>query len=231
MLVLDAEDPRLAVVKRLLGTEGLIEIIETDFSKDELRAAPFVSILSSSFSGYPEPRNDFQGVLAESFDLSDYCPECGLGKLQNGPLILRSEPNWGKRMTFQLHWFFDVVFVRPEVYHSVFEAFGIGAWPVNNLRGNPLEVVQLRFDSTVSLRLPNEHPALICKRCRRPKFEPWPSGFWPLPEPTASQAFLSHQEFGYGGEARREIYISHELYMRVSEVNLNLRYWATAARH
>lgn len=86
--------------------------IGTIYEKEELAKANWfwVSIRQSQ---YPQPENDF-GYLRMTFDLDHYCPTCGIGKVQNAPFRLKTQPKQSHSQFWGLHWEFDAIFVRPE---------------------------------------------------------------------------------------------------------------------
>ena len=61
------------------------------------------------------PDHDFGYQLA-TFDLSDHCESCGIGRSQRVPFRIRGEPSWGKNQVPQLNWVFDEYFATPAAW-------------------------------------------------------------------------------------------------------------------
>lgn len=182
--------------------------------------------MSTSFSAVAEPRNNFPGLLEGPFDLSEYCPECGVGKKQIAPLKMAREPKWGKRQSMQMRWFFDVFFVRRDTWDSVFLKFGGEAWPVLTPKGDELEtIVQLKLEDQVPLQIPSESPKVVCRKCGRVKHHPIYRGFFPPPENAPAPIFVSLQEFGHEHASERALIVGHDLCKAMRDAKMNCQYW------
>ena len=223
-LTLDESDPRWPAVSRLFPPEEVLDNITNTFDEFELANASFLRFKSQSFTGFPQPEDDF-GYLKLTYDLSQYCDECGMGALQNAPFRLIGEPKWGRRATFQTHWVPDAIFIRPDIYQAVFEPFAIGSWPVLTKSGKLLEgVLQLKLETLVSVSPARDLPQQRCKKCKRERFLPFRRGFAPQPEPTDTHAFLSQQWFGVAHASDRLMYVSQALYQKMKEYKLNCEF-------
>jgi hypothetical protein len=62
---------------------------------------------------YPQPEEDF-GYLRATFNLDNYCENCGIGKSQNAPFRLKAIPKQPNNQFWGLHWEHDAIFVRLE---------------------------------------------------------------------------------------------------------------------
>lgn len=202
-----------------------VDVVTTTFTAGELKKAPSLRMAPSWHHGYPQPENDF-GFLAETYDLTDYCAECGVGKHQIAPFRMKGEPKWGKRHILQLNWVFDEFFVLPEVWERAFQPFGIGCRPVVDFRsGQNLQTV-VQIDNTAiatsKLRIAENQPAEACTSCDRRKYLPISKGPFPsfVEEPT--EPMLKTQEyFGSGASAWRAVIVSSALFQVVKEQKLN----------
>lgn len=229
VLTLKESDSRWQQIASRIGKLHILDLVETKFSAGELEAAGALRFLSTSFSGFPEPSEN-SGYLKQTFDLSGYCDVCGIGLRQIAPYRMSGEPKWGKRQTTQLHWVFDDIFMRRETWQSVFEPCKIPCTPVLDRRGNPLDsVVQLRIDELSELDLGPEFAATECRQCGRRKYKPQDRGYWAKPCSIDTPVFKSRQYFGDGGEAFRDMFVSHDLYSVMARERLNCRYWACAS--
>jgi hypothetical protein len=180
----------------------------TEFSTKEINAARWVT-LGAWHHGYPQPRELDFGYLEATYDLSDYCSECGVGKKQKAPFQMKGEPKWGRKGILQLNWVFDEVFVTPEVWAGAFKPNGIGCRPVLNTKGVQLKtVVQLTTDERVSIDVAGL-PFEACSKCRRVKYLPHTRGFFPplLAEP-AGALVKANEYFGSGASAHQGVLVS-----------------------
>ncbi len=99
-------------------------------------------------TGYPQPEDTY---LEVTYDLSDACPTCEIGKSQKAPFRFRSEPKSKRSQFIGLNWVFDEVFVRTEVT-EVLKKEGIQGLrfsrPVKNGTGAELEsIYQMHVDT------------------------------------------------------------------------------------
>lgn len=223
---IEESDPTWGSVSKLVSRLEILDIIETEFDADELAGASVLRFQSLLFTGYPEPSLDNQ-YLSASYDLSDYCDLCGVGKSQLRPLRVLKAPKLGeRRQTWQLYWILDEVLLARGAWEAVFEPFGVPCWPVLNKAGRELDgVVQLRIDSFKELSLPSDLSSQVCKKCGRRKFAPMQRGYWPMPKDDAVPAiFKSDQWFGYEHAADRDLFVSRDLYTGMKA--LNCKFWA-----
>lgn len=199
-------------------------IVRTIFTRSELKAASLLQLFAWHH-GYPMP-DDGLGYLTETYDLTEYCAECGVGKRQIAPFRMKGEPKWGKRHLLQLNWVFDEFFVLPEVWERAFQPFGVGCRPVVDHRsGQELQtVVQIDITAiaTSTLRIAENQPAEVCTSCDRRKYLPISKGPFPslVEEPT--EPMLKTQEyFGSGASAWRAVIVSSALFQVLKEQKVN----------
>jgi hypothetical protein len=196
-----------------------IDICWTEYSARELSAAPWLRVRADWYHGYPMPDEGFE-YLGATYDLSDYCKECGAGAVQRAPFRLRAEPRWGRRSILQLNWVFDEYFVRPELYEAVFRPLGIGAHQALHYRSlEPLEtVVQVDAGGPEANLLLPIAPTEVCAQCGRLKYLPLRKTQPVLREDMIGMHIVrSRQLFGSGGAADRAVLVSQELYQRIKE--------------
>jgi len=121
--------------------------VGTEFSKKDYEEANWYH-LHGGGSGYPQPWE----YKEASYDLSQACPTCSIGKIQNRPFRLSSEPK-AKTLDFiGLTGVYDQIFVRQSV-KDIFEKEGVTgitfSRPVLHKTGLPLKTVYQLEISTV----------------------------------------------------------------------------------
>jgi len=226
VLTLAETDDRWLPVSSLIERLDVGHTVETEFARTELHGATCLHFCSKSTTGYPEPSSD-GGYLAITYDLSDYCDQCGTGKTQKQPFRMKSEVKWGRRQTTQLNWVEEELFVRPDIWESVFKPMGIDFRPVQSVGGRELDsVVQLKVEEEVDLNIPSTHVAEVCSKCGRVKFQHNFNGYWPSAVSSPVAIAKSVQYFGWGHAAHRALLISHDMFERMDANKLNCQYWA-----
>ena len=221
---IDESHPSWPELKALLAEWVSVDMVSTKFTEAERREAAYLTMEPAWHYGYPQPANDF-GYLAASYDLTDYCAECGMGYRQVAPFRMKGEPKWGTRHILQMNWLFDEYFVRPGVWTSVFAPFGVGCKPVVHHRtGQELEtVVQLDVATTAAfpLRLTGKYASAACPRCGRTKYLPVTRGRFPSFTGTPTDHMQKTQEaFGDGASAWNAIVVSSDLFRAIRDHKL-----------
>jgi len=188
------------------------DVARTEFTRGEIQSARWLNLLPDWHYDYPQPDEGAFGYLTATYDLSDYCAECGSGLKQKAPFQMKAEPDWGRKGILQLNWVFDEYFVKPEVWHKIFEPFGIDCRAVTNIAGTALDtVVQLIVDQQ-SAMVTDELPFQKCVKCGLIKYLPVSRGRFPalLDEPRAHMVKTA-QYFGSGRSAYRQLVLSQEI--------------------
>ena len=134
---------------------------------------------------------------------------------------MKNEPPWGRRSVMRLNWVLDELFVRPEVWESVFRPFGLEHQPVLRHRtGAPLEsVVQLIIPQATSLDV-SDFPSTSCAQCGRNKYHPVCHGPFPAPSNMEAPMAKTREYFGTDGTAFNEIIVSRYLYKQIKDAGL-----------
>jgi hypothetical protein len=206
------EQPNWSELRVLLqrwgGSEGQTR---TEFSKKELESARWLEI-GAWHHGYPQPDEDIFGYRQATYDLTDWCEQCGIGKRQRAPFQMKGEPKWGKNGILQLTWIYDELFVTPEVWSSVFKPYGIGCRPVTDIKGTELKtVVQLVIEEEVGI-VTDGLASERCGKCGGVKYLPVTRGPFPMLAEEPHRAIGRTKEyFGSGGQADKRVLISWEL--------------------
>lgn len=201
-------------VRSWLERRQPLDVVSTRFTRQEVQAAGWLELVPDWHYGYPQPRDDEFGYLDATFDLTNYCHRCGVGKVQKAPFQMKGEPKWGRRNILQLNWVFDEYFVTPEIWASVFKPHGVRSRPVLSTKLAELKtVVQLVVEEHVHVvteGLPKEEPA--CSVCGRVKYLPIQRGPFPaiVEEPSGSMA-RTRESFGSGASANSGVIMSQAL--------------------
>jgi hypothetical protein len=194
---IDENDPHWPQVKAWTAGKTTVITTRTSFTPDEILEADWLYITPNIHKGYPQPENSY---LEETYDLSDYCYTCGIGKIQKNPFILNSEPNWGKDSILQLNWVYDEYFVKPEVWRTIFQPRGIESRVVLTESDAVLSsVVQLVIDEAIDIAA-NPLASSRCPTCGRVKYTPHTKGRFPrLLQIPRGQIVKTKQYFGTDG--------------------------------
>jgi len=210
-----------AALHELFQRWNAIDFVSTKFSKKELDAAEWLVMSPSWHHGYPQPDDDSFGFREATYDLKDYCVECGLGKKQNAPFQMIGEPRWGKKGILQMNWVFDQYFVTPKVWEVVFKPHGVPSRPVINRKGVELKtVVQLDISEEVAVKVEGL-PGAVCKQCGGTKYLPVVRGpFPPMASSPKAAMVWSQQYFGSGASANHAVLISKDLAKALSEAKV-----------
>jgi hypothetical protein len=218
-LEIGEHDPRWTDARRIAAKFQITESVLTRFDQTELDAAKVLCIFAASQRGYPEP-SEKRGYLAATYDLSEQCAMCGIGRRQIRPFRFKSAPVL-KRSIMQLNWIFDEYFVARDVWTAVFEPLGIACWPVVlNSTGEEIEsVVQLKISDHADLIL-DEANATVCPTCGRTKTRIDLRGFCPESVSIPAPIFKSTQFFGSDSNSVNRVLISSSLYKEIKTSRL-----------
>jgi hypothetical protein len=215
---IDETHPAWQEVRQWIAEWQAGDIVQAKFTSRELSEATYLQISPGWHYGYPQPEDDF-GFLEATYDLSAYCPTCGIGKKQVAPFRMKSEPNWGKKHFLQLNWVFDEFFILPKVWEEIFKPLGVDGSPVVEHRtGKPLRtVVQLDIKNVATSALSiKQFPSETCGRCERKKYLAISGGFFPAFVADTSSRLCKTQEcFGSGGSAWHAVVVSSEVYRAI----------------
>lgn len=222
---IDEADPRWSQIQRVVEDHRTTFSMEwTEFTLSEFNSAAWLEFTADWHNGYPMPSGD-AGYRNLTYDLTDYCEKCGVGAKQKAPFRLKGEPRWGTRSIMGINWVFDVVFVKPEVWHAIFGALGIGCRPVLAHRKETelKTVVQLTVDTILDAPLDmGRHAFEVCAYCRRKKYLPFTRGmFPPMTKPVEGvHAVWSKEWFGSGASAHHAVLVSQAVYRAIREHRL-----------
>jgi len=189
-----------------------VDVVRTTFSREEILDASWLAVEPAWHHGYPQPREDAFGYLDATYDLTQYCGECGCGLTQKASFQMRGEPRWGRNTVMQLNWVFDEYFVRSEYFAETLEPLGIVSRPVIDGKGQRLKTtVQLVVSDEVGLCNESLRGAQ-CPACGRTKYFPYPRGYFPATlSETTGDVVKTKEWFGDGARAYHDVLVSHRV--------------------
>jgi hypothetical protein len=222
------DNPNFHELKKEIDKYNVEPQIGTVYEKSDIDKAEWFIISTGEYQ-YPQPENDF-GYLEATFYLDNYCRICGIGKLQNAPFRLKSEPKQYTNQFWGLHWEFESVFVRQET-KSLLEKEQIKgiqfSQPVLHKKNAPIDgLYQLHIDSilpkgfdnyntqTITCKINNEEGGNTdpnCTCCGRIKFHHPMVGGYLFDSKIFDTEFdivNSFEYFGSGGSANRHQVVS-----------------------
>lgn len=217
------DDPFFEEVKQAINKFNIEPQIGTQYGKDDIKMAEWFFVNTGEYQ-YPQPDEDF-GYLNATFNLDNYCKLCGIGKLQNAPYRLKTEPRQPNNQFWGLHWEFEAVFLRQEA-KNILEKENIKgirfSKPVLNKKNIEIEgfyqlhidtILENGFDSyntrLITCKIDNEENLNNDKNsncCGRVKFHHPMIGGYNFDKSIFSSAFdivQSKEYFGSGGSANR----------------------------
>ncbi|UEX18032.1 hypothetical protein LMF57_18820 [Stenotrophomonas sp. SI-NJAU-1] len=222
--------PEWGGVSSLIREWGGSSLVTTDFSAAEIAAADYCELLVTHANGYPQPEDDF-GFLAQSYDTSKYCDECGAWAVQIAPFRVRKSLKWGRNAFLKLFWVEDAIFMHREVWQAHLAPLCIETWPVEDTQGNVLDhIVQLRADTSVALQI-EEDLGVRCPKCGRVRYMGPERGFLPAPVGAPDlPIFRSEQFFGAGHQSSNAILIRRDVVAAIQAAKLRgAKLWPCAA--
>lgn len=213
-------DPEWAGISSLIREWGGSSLVTTEFSAAEIAAADYCELLVTHANGYPQPEDDF-GFLAQSYDTSKYCDECGAGAVQIAPFRVRKSLNWGRNAFLKLFWVEDAIFMHREAWQEHLAPLRIETWPVEDTKGNVLDhIVQLRADTSVALQM-EENSGVRCPKCRRARYIGPERAFLTAPVGAPElPIFRSEQFFGAGHQSSNAILIGRDVVAAIQSAKL-----------
>lgn len=142
-------DPLYPHFAELIEKYGFWVQTGVHFSEQDIDEAEWFYATVGEFQ-YPQPEDTY---IETTYDISSYCPHCGMGRAQNKPFRLRSDFKQKTARFFGLHWVFDEVFVRPDV-KRILEQSAVGdvrfLSPVHHRTGQPIEAVFQMMVGTIA---------------------------------------------------------------------------------
>jgi hypothetical protein len=214
MVYIDIKESDLhwEIVNEFVRTIGASDIKDTFFSDKEIRAAEWLRLISTFEQGYPQPKGNWP-LKQSSFEI--ICPKCAIYK-QVHPMRLSKEPHLGKKTFMSLIWATEI-FCKPEVIQGLREANAKGYedWDVLiHKTDRPSEIVRQLYIPGVAapgVTIDDDLVRKKCPICGTIKYYPHLKGIMYIKQEALIQDtdfMLTHEWFGHGGLAWREILVS-----------------------
>jgi hypothetical protein len=150
------DDPLFPVITKLIHKHHFYVQSGLCYNDHDIQDADWLWINAGSYQ-YPQPEDNY---IQSTYDTTNFCEYCGIGKLQNKPIRIKSDFKQNKLDFLGLHWIFDELFIRPGV-KDLIEGNQIGdvdyIHPLFDKTGTPIETVyQLKVKFTLA-------PGLVTK--------------------------------------------------------------------
>ncbi|NHM07990.1 hypothetical protein G4D82_12215 [Flavobacterium sp. CYK-4] len=111
------DDKNFLFVKEALNNIGLKEqVVGSIYEKRDFENAEWFIVNTGSYQ-YPQPED---GYLETTFNTNNYCKHCGIGKVQDAPYRLKTEPKQLNNQFWGLYWEYEPIFVR-QAAKNIFE--------------------------------------------------------------------------------------------------------------
>lgn len=213
--VITESDPNWAIISELVETKGVVNLVETIFTNEEIRNASWLWLKSTFEQGYPQPKPHWP-LKQLSFEI--ICPKCAIYK-QTNPLRLAKEPNLGRKSFMSLIWTGEI-FCTPEVILGLenIQAKGYEVWDaVIHKTDEPSEKVRQLYVPGIALPgviVNDDLERKICPVCGTTKYYPHVKGPMYLKREALlsdTDFMLTHEWFGHGLLAWREILVSSRI--------------------
>ncbi|MBR4387450.1 MAG: hypothetical protein IKP51_13120 [Treponema sp.] len=146
--------------------------VTCEYSKKELSEAKYLSIWLKRYSGYPQPEaiGVKDSYFNYTFDITNFCTNCGNGLVQKDSFYLKKSFNIERIRFGGVYWEYDTFFITKELQDLfVKEKFtGIEFVPVKNIKTKQIvdNIVQLKINAVFPAKLKYEVEKVIdCKQC------------------------------------------------------------------
>lgn len=210
------EDSRWEEVEALVRGMEILDVYDTNFTKEEIVRADWCRLIPVFEQGYPQPESSWS---VEPITYAGYCPECGVFERQKESFQIKKEPRLGKNQFMSLYWTY-ALFTIPAV---------LSEFAANRLQGYEIwEVLLHKTDqpSAVISQIYMPHLAAgrlmpeaelkrnICTQCGTIKYYPHMRGYMTFNadlRETLTDFALSAEWFGDGHAAYREILVSNRV--------------------
>lgn len=116
-------DPNYSKILELARTyDTFIHVVKKTFTTKEILKADYCAISPRWVLGYPSP---IEIDRNRSFiSLNEY--RCCHQVNQKGPIVISKHPSWGKRCAFKLETLYEYIFLRKDVYETIFKEYANG---------------------------------------------------------------------------------------------------------
>jgi hypothetical protein len=139
------DDPLYPKIAELINQHDLYAQVGLYWSEADIEAAEWVYASAGEYQ-YPQPENSYREA---TYDLSDYCPRCGIGMVQARPF--RLERDFNQKARFLGMYWVNEIFARPEI-PAIFKKEGISgvefSHPIRHKSGEDIKnVYQMKIQT------------------------------------------------------------------------------------
>lgn len=202
-------------ISNLMLQCGAVDLIETIFTDSEIRNAEWLRLKSTFERGYPQPKMNWP-IKQSSYQI--FCPNCALYQ-QTQPMRIAKEPYLGNMSFMTLIWTSEIL-CKPGVATSLQEmgAQGFEVWDVLlHKTSQPVENVRQIFIPTIAspgVVIEDDLQRKTCPVCGVTKYYQHLKGVMNIRReslPANTDFMLTHEWFGHGYLAWREILVSNRV--------------------
>ncbi|MBP5577466.1 MAG: hypothetical protein J6X67_11990 [Treponema sp.] len=166
------DDSLFFQISSLFSQSSIEPQIRCEYSKKELAEAKYLDIWLRRYSGYPQPEaiDVKNSYINYTFDITNFCTDCGSGLVQNDSFYLKKSFNIEKIRFGGVYWIYDTFFITTELRDLfIKEKFtGIEFIPVKNIKTKQIvdNIVQLKINAIFPEKLKFDTKEVInCKSC------------------------------------------------------------------
>lgn len=212
---IEESDPRWPDIETLIHQKGHRSLVNTTFTDDEILRGEWARMVPTFEQGYPQPESTW---VKNPINYSDYCHQCGTFRQISG-FRLKKEPIMGRNSFMTLHWGY-ANFCIPSVLQVLKECeiHGFEVWDaiINNTNKPSRIMSQIFTLHTAKPGLINRENLdyTVCPLCGITKYVPHLRGNMNFKREAFDNQldiFQTHEWFGSGHHAHREVLVSNRL--------------------
>lgn len=218
------DDSLFFQISSLFSQSSIEPQITVLYSKKELSEAKYLRIWLKKYSGYPQPDevDDIKdSYINYTFDMTNFCRECGSGLIQKDSFYLKKSFNIEKIRFGGVYWIYDTFFITTELRDLfIKEKFtGIEFIPAKNIKTKQIldNVVQLKINSVFPAKFKYDIEKIIdCKQCKQKrdimKMDTEISASKDILKALDKDFYLSQESHGDGLLCCKSVLISNRVY-------------------
>jgi hypothetical protein len=229
--IVSENDELFRLSQSLIPKYKVSEQIRVHFDQQDFETSEWFYIMAGEYQ-YPMGENVDLDYTEVTYDLSNYCDKCGMGKTQNNPFRLKRDFKQRTNQFLGLHYVFGTIFVRPPAKEILNKEGFIGIDYVHPLFVGSKEPIKTVYQMKVDTTLP---PGLVqawhnggkgyaeCPFCQSKK------SLYPQRDAirfnksifsNSPDIVQSHEHFGSGSSANRLTLVSKRFYNIVEKYKL-----------
>mgnify|MGYP001033208759 CR=1 FL=1 len=110
--IVSENDELFPLSQSLVARYNILEQVGVHFDEHDFEVAEWFYIVAGEYQ-YPMGENEDSDYTEVTYDLSNYCHKCGMGKMQNNPFRLKRDFKQRTNQFLGLHYVFGTIFIRP----------------------------------------------------------------------------------------------------------------------